>query len=198
MIETEDVCFVCKKTAIGGSTCFPCKKECALSAVIRFFNYDDYKVKALLHTAKYKFIRNALTPLLRACDPYIRHKLEHLDIDLRAFIVVPVPLHPRRLRSRGFNQAEIIARYMAEYMGTRMEQVLTRPATRPPQASLNEFDRAINISGNILCAGKDTIRDQYVLLVDDVATSGATLDECAKVLRNAGAYDVCSLVLAKG
>lgn len=198
VIEEDDVCFVCKKSAVAGKTCFACRNECALTAVTRFLNYDNYRVKTLLHTAKYKFIKDALTPLIRVCEPFIHSKLEYFDIDLRAFIIVPVPLHKRRLRSRGFNQAEIIGDYVATCIGARMEQVLTRPTARPPQAALNEFDRAVNISGNILCKRNAAVSGQYILLVDDVATSGATLDECAQVLRNSGARDVYGLVLAKG
>ncbi len=197
VVEEGNFCFVCKIRAQGGRTCFSCQNICGFSAAIRFFDYSVPIVKELLHTAKYKFVKEALTPLLYACEPFLMSKLELFDIDLRATLFVPVPLHPRRLRNRGFNQSEIIATRFATSAGAKCVTALHRLHMRPPQAFLNEQDRAINMKGNIGCINPSVVYGQSVFLIDDVATTGATLDECAQVLRNAGASKVWAIVLAK-
>lgn len=197
-IEGEDVCIVCKVRARNGRTCFSCKKACALDAVMRFLNYDDLIVQRLLRTAKYSYVRRALHCLLNAVEPHIKAKLEMLEFDARAFVYVPVPLHARRLRERGFNQSEIIAARVAQAVGGQMKIALKRRKDRPPQAKLDEFDRAVNIKDNIQCVNPAAVNGKYVCLVDDVTTTGSTLDECARTLRAAGAQEVWGLVLAKG
>ena len=197
-IETEDVCLVCKTLSFAGRTCFACKKACALEGVIRFFDYDDILVQWLIQMAKYGYVQKALDCLLEVVEPHVRPKLDLLDMDARAFVYVPVPLHARRQRDRGFNQAEVIARRIAGLVGAEMSPVLKRRKDRPPQATLTETDRAVNIKNNILCLDKILVNGKYVCLVDDVTTTGSTLDECARTLKAAGAQAVWGLVLAKG
>lgn len=197
-IEDEDVCIVCKARAQNGHTCFSCKKICALDAVMRFLDYDDLLVRRLLQAAKYGYVQQALHRLLDTVEPHIKAKLEMLEFDARAFVYVPVPLHPRRLRDRGFNQSEIIAGRVAGAVGAAMAPILKRKKDRPPQAKLDEFDRAVNIKDNIRCINPAAVNGKYVCLVDDVTTTGSTLDECARTLRDAGAQEVWGLVLAKG
>lgn len=197
-IELEDVCFVCKISSSGGRTCFSCRRICSLGGVIRFLNYDDEMVQLLLRIAKYGYVRDALLPLLEVTTPYILPKLELLNVDLRATVLVPVPLHPLRRRDRGFNQAELIAQRFSAVVGAPVSPALIRRYHRPPQVSLDELDRARNIQGNIKCSDRQSIRDRWVYVVDDVATTGSTLDACGRVLRNAGAAEVWGIVLAKG
>ncbi|MBZ0116979.1 MAG: ComF family protein [Sandaracinaceae bacterium] len=113
----------------------------------------------------------------------------------RADLVVPVPLHPRRLRARGFNQATLLARYVAKTLAIPLEtSLLERVRETNEQASLSKEARVVNVRGAFRAKRAVTER---VLLIDDVRTSGATLAECAAALTARGAAGVCSLVLAR-
>jgi ComF family protein len=112
-------------------------------------------------------------------------------------ILIPIPLSKKRLRWRGFNQAEIIARALGEAFAYPLNFALHRKNRTAPQASLNESDRATNIQGSFVWTGPN-LSGQTIILIDDVVTTGATLNEAAKILRAAGAGQVYGLVLAKG
>jgi len=112
-------------------------------------------------------------------------------------LVVPVPLHPRRLVERGFDQAALLALPIARSWGLRCAtRVLLRTRPTPPQASLDRAARSANVADAFRCASPEAVRGRRILLVDDVRTTGATLASCADVLDRAGAVEVRSLVLA--
>lgn len=114
--------------------------------------------------------------------------------------IVPVPLHPERLKERGYNQAEILAAGIAARTGGRLRRdFLVRTENTPHQTQLGKKEREANLA-HAFAAGKGIadIRGSRVLLVDDVFTSGATLRSCGKVLRRAGAAEVSSVTLAAG
>jgi len=115
------------------------------------------------------------------------------DLDL----VVPVPLHPRRLVERGFDQAALLAMPIARRWGVRCApRALLRTRPTPPQASLDRAARSANVADAFRCAMTEKVRGRRILLVDDVRTTGATLASCVDVLGRAGALEVRSLVLA--
>jgi ComF family protein len=110
-------------------------------------------------------------------------------------IVVPVPLHRRRQRSRGFNQAESLA----SGLGRPVHRALRRTRWTRPQVELPAAWRGQNVKGAFAVrrAYRRALRDQAIVLVDDVMTTGATLDACARVLVDAGARDVRALTAAR-
>jgi len=111
--------------------------------------------------------------------------------------VVPVPLHRRRLAWRGFNQSSELGRAVARTLGVPLwNHALTRTRYTQPQTRLDHKERQANIK-NAFAADRDTVRGKRVLLVDDVYTTGATLRECARTLKRAGAAGVDVLVLAR-
>jgi ComF family protein len=118
-----------------------------------------------------------------------------------ADLVAPVPLHPRRLLSRGFNQALLLARPLAHGDGPALAPDLMRRTRHTrPQVGLDPEQRRANVAGAFVVssAWAKRLQDKWILLVDDVFTTGATVHECAKVLKNAGAarVNVLSLVRA--
>jgi len=120
------------------------------------------------------------------------------DLWWKVEVVLPVPLHRKRKRQRGFNQAQVIARELARLKGIEMDQeVLVKIKNIPPQTSLDADDRRKNVSGAYRVKNGERIKGKVVLLVDDVYTTGATIRECSRVLRKAGAKEVRALTLAQ-
>lgn len=112
-------------------------------------------------------------------------------------IVVPVPLHPRRVVERGFDQAALLAGPVARGLSiAHVPRALVRVRETPPQASLDREARAANVAAAFQCPQPRRIEGRRVLLVDDVRTTGATLASCAEALWRAGARGVVALVLA--
>jgi ComF family protein len=118
---------------------------------------------------------------------------------LRADLVVPVPLHPARLAERGYNQAALLAAAVARELGTPLEpRALRRIRHTPQQARLDRAARLSNVAGAFVPGARgERVRGRRVVLVDDVATTGATLGACSDALRDAGASSVTSLVVAR-
>ncbi len=123
------------------------------------------------------------------------------DFDLRADIIVPVPLHSERQRLRGFNHARMLAEVCAASAGVPLrDDVLVRERATAAQAELTASERRQNVEGAFRClpawsAGK--LDGCSILLIDDVCTTGSTLEACAAPLFAAGAASVWALVLAR-
>jgi ComF family protein len=110
-------------------------------------------------------------------------------------LVVPVPLHPRRLRERGFNPAGLLSRSVARVAESRAApRALRRIRDTPSQTGLDRVARRRNVAGAFVCS---TPPPRTVWLVDDVVTTGATLSECARVLRRHGARRIVAVCLAR-
>jgi ComF family protein len=115
----------------------------------------------------------------------------------RGAVVVPVPLHPNRLTERGFNQSTLLAARIVGRLDARFEPTgLVRTRETPQQANLDRAARATNVAGAFRARDPAAVRGRAVLLIDDVTTTGATLDACADALRDAGAASVGRAVVA--
>lgn len=113
-------------------------------------------------------------------------------------VVVPVPLHRERLRWRGFNQSLLLARHIAARLDTPVTaHALRRTRPTDPQVDLDEPARRVNVAGAFTVVDNHRFREARVLLVDDVMTSGATVDECARAMVRSGAAHVDVHVLAR-
>ncbi len=151
-------------------------------------------LRQVIHRFKYgrkAFLGRPLGRLMvRVCEPWFRTS----DLDL----VIPVPLHPRRLRWRGFNQSVLLGREVARAWGIRLDPLaLTKPTATPPQSTLTLRERQANLRGIFAMAPRRTVDGKRLLLVDDIYTSGATLNECTRVLLRSGAREVRVLTLAR-
>jgi len=113
-------------------------------------------------------------------------------------VLAPVPLHPRRLRERGYNQSALLAKELGKLIGIPVDETsLTRVRYVLPQARTGSVEeRRANVSGVFECRG-DNVRGKKVIVIDDVSTSGATLNACASALKAAGAVAVWGLTLAR-
>ena len=118
--------------------------------------------------------------------------------DLPADIVVPVPLHPARQRERGYNQAELIARPLARLLRLPFRSaLLVRTRPRPDKLKLSLHERWETVRGAFAARPGSQVDNLRVLLVDDVMTTGATLDACARALRGASASEVFGVTVAR-
>jgi len=115
-----------------------------------------------------------------------------------AELIVPVPLHPKRLRWRGFNQSVLLARQISLVYAIPLDPfTLQRHRETPPQTQLNEAERRKNMRGAFTVDADRPVAGKDILLVDDVYTSGATVNECSRTLKKHGAKDVYVLTLAR-
>jgi ComF family protein len=175
----------------AGWLCSPCRAHTpAFDRLLTIWTYQpplDKVVQAL------KFAR------LDYLGPHLAQALvDELGTALSSFDrVVPVPLHWRRQLTRGYNQAERIARPMASLLGLPCRLDLRRRRATPPQTSLGRDSRRENLRGVFSVPRPARVRGRRILLVDDVATTGATLDAAADVLRTAGATAVVAVVAAR-
>lgn len=116
----------------------------------------------------------------------------------RPQLLVPVPLHAERRRERGYNQAELIARPLSKEFGIRLAaDLLVRTKPRPPQLLLSRSERWKSVRGAYVTPAGRQVDNVCILLVDDVFTTGATLDACSRALKRAGASAVLALTVGR-
>lgn len=181
-------------------TCPACAASNSLDGVFVCADYTDRIIGELVRKLKYSFARELGEILAGIADRYLK-KLSEEDrlgkINLQKFIIAPIPLHKKRYNWRGFNQSEIIAHNLAYRLNLPCQDALIRVKHKTPQAKLDGATRRENIIGCFSASGEDLAGKKF-LLVDDVATTGSTLNEAARVLKSAGAAKVWGLVIAKG
>ncbi len=148
-------------------------------------------VRDAIHALKYRGVRAAAETLAGLMALYLERDPVSADV------VIPAPLHPLRLRSRGYNQSALLARSAGRAVGLPIrENLLVRVKdTRPQVATQTREERRLNVAGSFVC--KAELDGMSVLLIDDVATTGSTLSECAFALKDAGASRVSALTLAR-
>ena len=114
------------------------------------------------------------------------------------FLTVPVPLHRRRLKERGFNQTLLLAKVLSSDLGTQLDYLsLIRKKYTRAQTGLKREERRKNVKDAFSVIYPEIIRDKKIILVDDVFTTGHTLNECARTLKKSGAIGVICLTLAR-
>ena len=148
-----------------------------------------------VHLLKYQLNHSLATPLgiLMSC------RMDNVVGEFPFQAVVPVPLHPKRLRERGFNQALSLARFVSRFHSIPLDRNnLVRTRWTHTQVGLSERKRKENVKGAFVVKKDKNFHNKHILLVDDVYTSGSTVDECAKVLlKDGGARTVQILTLAR-
>ena len=171
-----------------GDICGKCLKQPPHFDVTNAFLHYSYPVDALLQHYKYK---NALY-LCQTLASLFAKKVEMREID----VMIAMPLHPNRMKVRGFNQSLELAKIIARQHHIALDSVsCKRIKNTPPQASLPFKHRLNNMKGAFAC--NQSFAGQHVAIIDDVMTTGSSLNELAKILKKAGARKVSCYVLAR-
>jgi ComF family protein len=148
-------------------------------------------MREAIHRLKYSRSRDLAIPMGEIMALYWQ------DVHLPADVIVPVPLHTRRLRERGYNQAALLSTELGKRVGLPvLENALIRIRDTSPQVDLSAEERKQNVRGAFHCPD-DQLTDRSVLLVDDVYTTGATLESCSLALKRQGVRTVWALTLAR-
>lgn len=180
---------MCALPTVAGSICGACLKHPpAFKRTLAAFGYV-FPIDALIHAYKYG---GNLTLLGLLAEPLAARAMEHALPDL----IIPMPLHPARLQERGFNQAREIAAALSRRLAVPLAaQACRRIRDTPPQAALKLKERAANLRGAFVC--DLPLHGKRVVLIDDVMTSGASLDALAQAVRRQGAGGVETWVVAR-
>lgn len=195
-------CPACHVINLHGKFCFNCQSGHYLNGVAAFLNYREEKIVGqLIKKFKYNFAYDVKRVWKTLADFALINIMEKLQINNNDFVIIPVPLHKSRLKERGFNQSKIIAEIYYKNLKGKYDVALdcdglVRNKFTQQQAKLNKQERLVNINGAFSWV-KNNPPGKVVILVDDVYTSGATMEECAKVLKKAGAQKVFGLVMAR-
>ena len=196
-------CHVCGlRTDRGSSHSRRCRKKTALKGLFAAGHYQDPILREMIHAFKYHSIEALKKPLAELVNAYIQKELltnQPIVYKLKDCVLAPVPLTLRRKINRGFNQSELLALEIAKYLDAPVMNLLKRKKFTDPQAEISGWQkRKENISGAFALNTKSLNIPKKVILVDDVSTSGATLEEAARILKQAGVKEIYGLVIAKG
>lgn len=180
-----------RETAVTTSSCAFCRKsDFNLHQARSCFAYREPLI-VLIHRYKY----DSLFALAEPLGTWMVRLWPEWDSE--PDMIIPIPLHPRRLRVRGFNQARLLAEQLGRAVGLEVDsQLLSRVRYTRPQVGLSRLERQQNVSGAFE-ASSDAAAGRHVLLVDDVFTTGTTMFSAAKTLLAAGATAVSAYCLAR-
>ena len=187
-------CPFCHRLTPLGQYCSRCRAKHNLSGVIIAAHYEN-PLKEAIHKFKFDKIKELAEPLSELMILRLEEGFPAGDL-----VLVSIPLSREREAERGFNQAQVLAKKLAEVFEIPLLVLaLKKIKDVLPQMKLKRSERLANIKG-VFGLGKESgkVKNKTVLLVDDVMTTGATLNEAARVLKKAGARRVWGLVLAKG
>lgn len=189
-------CPICSQRNFDGILCLACQENSGLRRFIAPFSYHDFLIRNLIYAYKYEGVRELKTffadEIVSGMQAYgIRPNAES--------ILVPIPLARSRERERGFNQARLLAEEIGQRISLPVRMALRRTRATAPQIEMESYDhRRNNMHGAFAAADATLTRHKTVILVDDVYTSGATLEEAARVIRSLHARTVWALTIAKG
>jgi ComF family protein len=162
------------------------------AAAFSFYNRGS-RIRRLIHLMKYRGKKEIGFALGKIYGSYLRDSSFMDGIDM----LVAVPLHPDRLRKRGYNQSEYIARGISETTGVPVsERIIYRVSATNTQTRRGRFERWTNVEGLFAVFDENQVRGKHVLVVDDVVTTGSTLEACANALLNGGNTRVSVVTLA--
>jgi len=191
-LNQKQFCPTCWEESLGGKTCSHCTSHLDGLRVAASYERNPELAK-VVKNLKYKFSKNLAENLSKVLLKAFSQKNYENER-----VVSFVPLHKKRLRWRGFNQAELLASSVAKNLNLPLENLLVRDKNTEPQAKLSREERLQNLKDAFGLAPNFEAKGKTVILIDDIASTSTTLTEAAKVLKKGGAGEVWGLVLARG
>jgi competence protein ComFC len=190
---SEPYCLRCGKPTKGEKVCRSCFVHPHKLLRIRALGVYTGVLASLIHLLKYT---RRLSLAARLGKMVFKLVMED-NFLRRAQLIIPVPLHPTRMRERGYNQSELLAKNIGKYLNIPLfTKALFRVRNTKSQTRLSTEQRRENVKGAFTVKNTTHIAKKHILLVDDVLTTGATLDECAIALLNGGASAVYAVTCA--
>ncbi|MDP2586379.1 MAG: ComF family protein [Candidatus Komeilibacteria bacterium] len=175
-----------------------------LNGIIYATDYKQKLLQQIIHNFKFRYIKELAEPLAKILAEFWTNYINSVETRNCASlqndkpIIIPVPLNKKRLLERGFNQAELIAKIFASQFNYPLfSNAIIRSKNTPHQVGLNKKERLTNVKNSFAITDPELIKDRIVILIDDVVTTGSTLEEIAKTLKQAGAKDAWGLTVAK-
>ncbi|PKL72092.1 ComF family protein [Candidatus Kuenenbacteria bacterium HGW-Kuenenbacteria-1] len=197
-LNLKNFCPFCGKPARMGCICQQCLSRSPLKNIFIASFYKEELLKKVIHTFKYKYIRDLAKPLGKIIINFLYQSKLNLLFD-NSYFLVPISLHRKRLFERGFNQSELLVQIISrEFKIPILNNVLKRRRNTKSQTKLKEKERRKNMKNVFICCQPEIIKNKNIILFDDILTTGSTLKEAARVLKKAGAKEIIGLILAKG
>lgn len=165
-----------------------------LDRILSATDFNNRIAKEAIHKFKYGYLEELRAPLALLILNHLQ--LINCEID-KSFVIIPVPMHIKKKKRRGFNQSEEIAKIISSATHIPLSTALIKIKETRPQMELNKQERIENIKECFKIENGKEIENKIILLVDDVYTTGTTMDQCAKVLKEKGAREVWGLTIAR-
>ncbi len=197
--RNEAICPVCERPAIGGATHPRCRTRYGLDGLTSFFHYDG-SIRKAVKALKYRYVYDLaqeFTTLIPSSSFVDLTKL--LSTKPLSSFLIPIPLHPTRLRERGYNQAEILGALIAQQLQIPMRtDLLYRVRKTTPQVEVKKREERLKNMEKVFAANNVAMKQwNNVFLFDDVFTTGATMRSAANVLKRSGTQFVWGVTMAR-
>ena len=187
-----ETCWRCGRPVAEPGLCSICERNPLQVNPVRSSVLFEGEIRDLIHALKYR----GAASVAQALAPHMAASWRRYDMD--ADLLIPVPLHPQREAKRGYNQAYLLAAALSPHIDCPVApHVLKRVRNTTSQTQLNLEERRQNVTGAFAVATGLDLKGYKVTLIDDVATTGSTLDACAKMLLQANAEKVSAFTLAR-
>jgi ComF family protein len=203
-VTEEFFCPFCRRPSLRGEPHQACARQTRLDGLLVAGDWENKILRRAIHRFKYNFLQDLKKPLgeilsakIKQSDRYFSPTISGGYFDF----LLPVPLHPKRKFWRGFNQAQLLALELAEFFKIpTVSEAVVRVKKTKTQVGKNQKARRKNMQGafQVRTDFEEMIKGKRILLVDDVVTTGETMEAMALVLRAAGAAEVWGLCLARG
>ena len=198
-INVRFSCPMCGQPSFYGHTCITCQPSSSLDGVWIVSEYHNEVLRACIHHFKYKGILDLQMNISGLYNKYFSQLSKDVLHVCQFDYIIPVPMHLRRRFEKGFNHSEILADLVAQCLhGVVLKAGIKKRRFTRPQVELDKAHRLINLFQAFAVADNVHWTGKKVLLVDDVMTTSSTLQECAKVMKEAGAMKIWAIVLAHG
>ena len=202
-----NVCGICEKIS-NEYICNKCRlkiKQYTKSIINEFDNAKYFNTHAYMFAydgiirmkiIRYKFLNSPY--LYKFFSNIILNDLKLVDY-IRSFdVIIPVPIHKKRKKKRGYNQSELIAKEISKKLKIQLQlNVLYKNVNNSPQSTLNQEQRKYNTKDVYILKNKELIKNKNILIFDDIYTTGNTVNECSKIIRNAQVNNIGVLTIAK-